>query len=181
MWLLWGRGRYPSYHLRAGQWDGPTPHGGCWPHATSGGIKRHVCRACGRFSWDFILNFKACSYFLKMRMRSECWRHKFATNNSQQLKCVQLLQIIPSEKRTVTSKFASHLLEVNRALSYWEIRFVFQSFPLTRRFSNRSALCKMKMALPFQRWNSRPGEADPSFHLSNRFLCCLFLAYVIFG
>ena len=154
MWLLWGRGRYPSYHLRAGQWDGPTPHGGCWPHATSGGIKRHVCRACGRFSWDFILNFKACSYFLKMRMRSECWRHKFATNNSQQLKCVQLLQIIPSEKRTVTSKFASHLLEVNRALSYWEIDLFFkvshwlEDFPIEVPFAKWKWLCPFKDEIP---------------------------------
>ena len=33
----------------------------------------------------------------------------------------------------------------------------FKLFPMTLRFSNGSALCKMKMALPFERKNSRPG------------------------
>ena len=32
----------------------------------------------------------------------------------------------------------------------------FKSFPLTSRFSNGSALCKVKMALSSQTWNSRP-------------------------
>ena len=31
------------------------------------------------------LSMKPGSYFLRMRMLSECWRHKFTTNNSQQL------------------------------------------------------------------------------------------------
>ena len=33
----------------------------------------------------------------------------------------------------------------------------FKSFPSTLRFSNGSALCKMKMAFPSQRWSSSPG------------------------
>ena len=55
---------------------------------------------------------KQVSYFLRMRMRSECWRHKFVTNNSQQLPSppthlrISLLKECGDVKIYV--KFASH-------------------------------------------------------------------------
>ena len=46
---------------------------------------------------------KPGSYFLRMRMRYKCWRHKFATNNSQQFNFVQLTCEYRCERRVVTS------------------------------------------------------------------------------
>ena len=55
------------------------------------------------FTHTFVLSVKPGSYFLRMRMRYECWRRKFATNNSQGLTCAQLSCEYRSENRVVTS------------------------------------------------------------------------------
>ena len=52
-----------------------------------------------------------------MWMRYESWRHKFATNKSQQLTCAQLLWNIRSENSPVTLTFAS---SINRTLQMFQ-------------------------------------------------------------
>ena len=50
--------------------------------------------------WD--LFYKPGSYFVQMRTRYECWRHKFATNNLQQFNSAQLTCKYRCERRVVT-------------------------------------------------------------------------------
>ena len=65
------------------------------------------CNSCFGQSSSFRLcssSVKPGSYFLQMRMRYECWRHKFATNNSQQFNSGQLTCEYRWERRVVTSE-----------------------------------------------------------------------------
>ena len=68
------------------------------------------CRNFGP-SYPSYRPLKPGSYYLRMRMRSESWRHKFATNNSQQLNSA----LLPCDNRCewrvwrqIRVKFASH-------------------------------------------------------------------------
>ena len=47
-------------------------------------------------------------------------------------------------------------------------RYPFKSFSLTLRLSNKSALCKLKMALPPQRWNLRPVVDNVVYYQHNK-------------
>ena len=56
-----------------------------------------------RFKSCFFIGVKPGSYFLRMRMRYECWRQKFATHNSQQFNSVKITCEYRCERRVVTS------------------------------------------------------------------------------
>ena len=73
-------------------------------------------------SFSLVIKVKPGSYLV--RMRSECWRHRFATNNSPQLNSALLTCEYRCERRVVTShsrqiRFA-FAGSMNRALCwYW--------------------------------------------------------------
>ena len=54
-----------------------------------------------------------CDCFLRMRTHYECWRHKFATNNSQNLSCAQLSCKYRNENRVVDVKLTPNWYRKN--------------------------------------------------------------------
>ena len=69
---------------------------------------------------------KPGSYLLRMQMRYECWRHKFAINNSQGLSDAQLSCEYCSENRIVTSNSCqlriAFAIRMNRALCWFIVK-----------------------------------------------------------
>ena len=96
---------------------------------------------------------------------SRCSRRQTQTMKTKTLWIIKI-QII--KKVSFESKFCRHGITRRLRRPWPTLPLVlalvpFNSFPKTFRFPNGSSLCKMRMALPFQRWNSSPGFDKPLF------------------